>query len=150
MRRPSRPRVAPTVLAVVLATATAGAINAESASIDASVRVMPVVILLDLSAMTARIGDPVRARATVTNIGAVRLSTVAVELRVDASAVSVKGSLVATISKLMPGHAASLTWSLCPTRAGNNLVLARATVSGASIESQARVLAVTGQAKRAC
>jgi subtilase family serine protease len=147
-----RPRLAlaPAVVAVVLAVATAGSINAESASISASVRVVPLVITLDLSTMEARVGDAVKARATITNAGQTRVSNVTAELHLDASAVNVRGSLVVTIARLQPGHAASVSWTLCPTVTGNFIVLARATVDGASVESEARLLTVAGQRRRGC
>jgi subtilase family serine protease len=146
----TRGGLAPAILAVVLAVATAGSTNAESASIEATVRVMPLAISLDLSTSQARVGDSVRARATVTNLGSVRVSNVVIELRVDAAAVSVRGALASTIPRIQPGHAASISWNLCATRTGNVLILARATVDGASIESPARLLTISGQRNRGC
>jgi uncharacterized repeat protein (TIGR01451 family) len=148
--RGSPPGVPSILLAMLVATATAASANAESASIEASVRVIPLEITLELSALEARVGDAVRARATVTNAGPVRVSNVTVELRLDPSALSVKGSLSTVITRLQPGNATSITWTLCPTRAANNLLLARASVGGASVESQTRLLIVTGQRKRGC
>lgn len=148
--RLSRPRLPAIVLAMLVALPTAGSTNAESASIDASVRVVPLEITLELSTLEARVGDSVRAQATITNAGPSRVSNVIVELRLDLSALSVKGSLTTVISRLQPGHATSVTWNLCPTRATNSLILARASVEGASVESQARLLTVTGQRKRGC
>jgi hypothetical protein len=144
----SRPRLPVIFLAMVVAMASAGSTNAES--IDASVRVMPLEITLELSMLEARVGDSVRALATITNAGPTRVSNVTVELRLDASALSAKGTLTTVISRIQPGHATSVTWNLCPTRATNSLILARATVGGASVESQARLLTVTGQRKRGC
>jgi hypothetical protein len=147
-----RPRRAfvPTLLAVLVAIGTAGSAVAESTSINAAVQVMPLEIRLDLSTAQARIGETVRAKATVTNVGPSKVSAITVELRLDATAVVVRGTLVGTISKLQPGKSASLSWSLCPTRAGNDLILARASLGGASIESEARLLTVAGQQKRGC
>jgi hypothetical protein len=150
MRPRSRLALGPALVAVALAVATAGSINAESASIDASVRVVPLEISLELSTMAARVGDAVKARATIRNAGPIRISNVTAELRVDTSAISVRGSLVATIARLQPGHAAAVSWTLCPTLTGNYLVLARATVDGASAESAARVLTVGEQRRRGC
>jgi uncharacterized membrane protein len=148
--RGTRPRLAPAVLAVVLAAAMAGSINAESTSISASVGVVPLEIALDLSTLDARVGDAVRVRATVLNAGPNRVSNVTVELRVDTSGLSVRGGLNTTIARIQSGHAASVSWTLCPTRTGNYLVLARATVDGASVESEARLLTIAGQRKRGC
>lgn len=138
------------MLTVLVALGTAGSAVAESMSVNAVVQVMPLEVVLDLSTAQARIGETVRARATVTNAGPTKASAVTVELRLDSTALGVRGSLVGTISRLQPGRIASVTWSLCPTRAGNYLVLARASVGGASIESEARLLTVAGQQKRGC
>ena len=147
-----RPRIAlvPALVAVILAVATAGSTNAESASIAASVRVVPLEITLELSSMTAKVGDTVKARATITNAGPTRISNVTAELRVDASAVTVRGSLVVTIARLQPGHATTVSWTLCPTAAGNVLILARAAMDGTSVESDARLLTVAGVRRRGC
>jgi len=148
--RGSRPGLGPAALAVALALATASAINAESGSISASVQVMPLEIVLDLSDSDALVGESVRARATVTNAGSTRVSDVTVELRVDSSRVIVRGGLTTTISKLKPGQGASMSWWLCGTEAGNYFVLARATLDGASVESEARLLTISGQRRRGC
>jgi hypothetical protein len=145
-----RLRLVPAVLAVALACAMAGSINAESASISASVNVLPLEITLDLGAQEARVGDAVRVHATITNAGPFRVSNVTVELRVDTSGLGVKGGLSTTISRLQPGHGTSVSWTVCPSRTGNYLVLARATLGGASIESETRLLIVSGQRKRGC
>jgi hypothetical protein len=148
--RGSRTGLGPAALAVALAVATASAINAESASISASVQVMPLEIVLDLSDSDALVGEWVRARATVTNAGATRVSDVTVELRVDSSRVSIRGGVTTTISRLKPGQAASVSWWLCGTQDGNYFVLARATLDGASVDSEARLLTVSGQRRRGC
>lgn len=148
--RRSRPGLSPVALAIVLALATASAINAESASISASVQVLPLEVVLDLSDSDALVGEWVRARATVTNAGSTRVSDVTVELRVDSSRVSIRGGATTTISKLKPGQAASVSWTLCGTQAGDYFVLARATMDGASVESQARLLTIAGQRRRGC
>lgn len=150
MKRTSRRAFAPALVAVTLALATAGSTSAESASLSASLRVLPIEITLELSAMDVRAGDPVKARATIRNAGPTRIANVAVDLRLGASSVSVRGSLVATVARLQPGHDATVSWTLCPTATGNFLVLARATLDGASVESDARLLTVAGQRRRAC
>ncbi len=150
MRQRPRPRLGAAVLAVLLATATAGSISAESASINAAVRVMPLAISLELSTSEAKVGDAVRARATITNLGPTRVSKVSIEVRVNASGVRVKEPLVASIGQLQPGKSGSVSWSLCAVGPGGYLVLARATLGGASVESEARLLTIAGQSKRAC
>jgi subtilase family serine protease len=111
---------------------------------------MPLEISLELSTMDARVGDAVKARATITNAGQTRISNVTAELHVDISVVDVRGGLVATISRLQPGRTATVSWTLCASATGNFLVLARATVDGASVESEARLLTVEGQRRRGC
>jgi uncharacterized repeat protein (TIGR01451 family) len=150
MRRRPRIAIVPALVAVVLAVTTAGATSAESASIAASVRVVPLEITLELSTMNARIGDAIKARVTIRNAGPTRVSNVTAELRVDASAVKVRGSLIATIARLQPGHATTVSWTLCPAAVGNILILARATLGGTSVESAARLLTVTGSGRRGC
>lgn len=148
-----RPRVAlSAVMAVLLAATTAGATTAESASITASVQVASVVISVQLllSAGTARVGDTVKATALVANLGTARASKVLVSLRVDSAGIRVKGTDPVTISGLQPGHPKSVTWSVCALQAGNYLLLARVTVDGASVDSPAVLLSVTGQRKKAC
>lgn len=142
----------PAVLAVLLAATTAGSTTAESASITASVRVASVVVSvqLSLSAGTARVGDTVKATATVANLGTARASKVLVSLRVDSAGLRAKGTDPVTISGLQPGNPKSASWSVCALQAGNYLLLARVTVDGASVDSPAVLLSVTGQRKKPC
>jgi uncharacterized membrane protein len=146
----SRRAFAPWFVAIVLALATAGSTSAESASISVSFRVVPLEISLELSTLTATVGDPVKARATIRNAGPSRISNVTAELRLNTSSLSVRGSLFATIARLQPGHVATVSWTLCATATGNLLVLARATVDGAAVESEARLLTIAGQRRRGC
>jgi uncharacterized membrane protein len=148
--RGSRPGLGPAALAVALALAMAGATNAASTSITASVDVLPLEIILDLSDSDALVGESIRARATVTNAGSTRVTDVIVEIRVDSSRVGIRGSPTTTISRLKPGQAASVSWTLCGSQAGNYFVLARATLDGASVESEARLLTISGQRRRGC
>ena len=150
MRRSSNPALGSALLAVLLAVTTAGSVSAESATINASVRVLPLEITLELSMLEARVGDAVKARATITNVGTARVANVIAELRVDTSVVAVRGGLTATIARLQPGKSAAVSWTLCPTAAGNVLVLALASVDGASVESDTRLLVVSGQRRRGC
>jgi hypothetical protein len=151
-RRP-RPGVAvPALLAVLLAGATAGAANAESASITASVTVASVAVSVSLtvSNTSIRVGDTLKASATVSNSGTARAPKVIVALRVDATGLRIKGSDTLTITNLQPGHPKSASWSLCALQPGNYLVLARVTVDGVATDSPAVLLSVTGQRKKAC
>lgn len=149
----SRPRTAlSVVLALLLAATTAASATAESVSITASVQVASVAVSVELtvSAASVRVGDTLKATATVANVGTGRASNVTVTLRADAAGLQVRGSDTTTLSQLQPGHAKSATWSLCARQTGNYVLLARVTVDGASVDSPAVVLAVTGQRKKAC
>lgn len=143
-------RLSAVLLAMVVAAATAGSINAEATSITASVSVIPIAIALDLSTLNARVGEAVRVRATITNAGPTLVTNVTVELRVNTSGLRVRGGPTATISRLQPGRSAAVTWTVCPIQGGSYLVLARASVGEALIESDARLLTVAGQRKRRC
>ena len=149
-KSPARPGIVQALAAVILAAATAGAVNAESSSIAASVRVQPLEITLDLSSATARVGDTVRAGATVTNVGPTRVSNVTIELRLDATGLGVRGGLTTLIARLQPGRSTTVSWNLCARQAGSYLILARATIDGVAVESEARLLTVSGQRKRGC
>jgi uncharacterized repeat protein (TIGR01451 family) len=127
----------------------AGSADAESASIDASVQVAAFSVQLTLSASTARVGDTVRAEATVTNLGKTRITGLVVELRVDSAGIRLKSSS-STIGKLQPGRAATVSWSLCAGQQGNYLILARATSGGVSVDSTARLLSVSGTRRSGC
>ena len=146
----SRPRLPALALAAALAITTAGSTSAESASISASVNVLAIRVELSLSAGEARVGDKVRAAATVSNDGPARLSSITVELRSDAAGVRVQGSREAVIARLQPGRSATVTWTICALQPGNYLLLARATINGASADSPARLLSVAGERRRGC
>ena len=124
--------------------------NAESASISASVRVVSIAVTLELSTQAARVGDKVRAQATVTNVGTSRVGSLVVSLRADSAGVVIRGSPEIAINRLQPGHSTTVSWNLCPAQSGNYLLLAHASVAGAGVESQTRLLQVSGQKKRAC
>lgn len=150
-RRAAGPPVA-ALIALLLAATMAGSASAESASITASVQVASIVmsVAVTISSPAARVGDTVKAAATVTNGGTARTSNVRVSLRVDAAGLAIKGANPVTIAQLQPGHAKSVSWSLCALQAGNYLVLARVTVDGVSIDSPAVLLSVAGQRKKGC
>ncbi|MBI2780295.1 MAG: hypothetical protein HYX55_00675 [Chloroflexi bacterium] len=138
--------------ALLLATATAGSVNAESASITASVQVASVVVSVSLtvSSGSIRIGDTAKAVATVANVGTARATKVLVSLRVDAAGLRVKGSDPVTITRLQPGRSKSVTWSVCGLQPGTYVLLARAIVDGGSVDSPAVLVSVIGQRKKTC
>ena len=154
-----RPRAVPagarltTLLAALLAATTAGSVSAESsASVSASVTVAAAVVSVSLtvSSGSIRVGDSVRAIATVSNTGTGRATKVLVSLRVDSAGLRVKGTNPVTISGLQPGHPKAASWSVCGLQAGNYVLLARVTIDGASVDSPAVLLSVAGQRKKAC
>jgi len=146
-----RRRLGAPLLAVLLALVTAGSLEAESsASIEATVQVAAIDVQLALSASSARVGDKLRADATVTNLGSSRLATIEVELRVDTAGLGIKGNGKTTVSKLAAGRSATVSWSICALQPGNYVVQARAVVAGVAVDSQARLLAVTGVRRKGC
>lgn len=135
-----------------MATLTAGAANAESAAVSASVQVASVVLSVSLSTSspTIRVGDSANVVATVANIGTGRASRIDVSLHVDAVGLRVRGSDVITIAQLQPGRTKTATWSVCALQVGNYVLLARATVDGVAFDGPAVVLSVSGQRRKAC
>ncbi|HET9851792.1 MAG TPA: CARDB domain-containing protein, partial [Candidatus Limnocylindrales bacterium] len=146
-----RRRLGAPLLAVLLALVTAGSLQAESsASIEATVQVAALDVHLALSASSARVGDKIRADAKVTNLGSARLATIVIELRVDTTGLGIKGNGNTTVTKLGPGRSATVSWSICALQPGNYVIQARALVAGVAVDSQARLLAVTGVRRKGC
>jgi uncharacterized membrane protein len=139
-----------TALAPLLVVALAGSTSAASGTIDASVRIAPLEVSLTLSALQARVGDSLRARAVVQNLGSTPVSNVVVELRVDSLGLSVRGSAVVIIPRIQARHSATASWTVCALQEGNFVVLARATGDGASVDSLARVVSIVGRRNRGC
>jgi hypothetical protein len=144
-------RVSAPLVVALLAFAIAGSANAESSSITASVRVAPIDVALVLSGSSARVGDKIRAQATVTNLGTSQLTGISVELRVDSTGLAIRGSAVTTISRLKSGASVSSTWTLCAVQPGNYLVMAHATAAdGVAVDSAARLLSISGTRHGGC
>lgn len=141
---------AATALALLLVVVVAGSSNAESATVGASVRIASLDVTLTLSALEARVGETVRARAVVDNLGSTSLSDVAVELRVSSEGVRTRGESTVIIPRMKPGHTAIVSWTLCTLQEGNFVVFARVTGDGASVDSPARVLSIAGRRHRGC
>jgi hypothetical protein len=146
-RRPGYPAIA---LAILVSAVNAGSLNAASASISASVEVAAHEVMLALSSAEVRVGDIVRADATLTNLGSSRLTGISVELRVDPTGIKVRGDELLVVSRLQPRRTAMVSWKLCALQVGNYLVLVRATAGGVSVDSPARLLTVSGQRPRGC
>ena len=149
--------VAATVVAVGLAPAgllgtpgAAGATEPATGGVDASLRVSPLAVALTLVPDQAGVGRRVRARVAVTNLGPTAISGVTAEIRLDRDGLVIAGSAVVVIGRIRPGQTASVSWSVCGRLAGQYLVLARATLDGASVESPARLLTITPGGRRSC
>lgn len=140
MRHPAR--VAAAVAASVLLAAAPGA--AGPGSVAASVVVDPLAVELTLSRDAVQVGQTVRARASVTNLGSSSLERVALELRLEPSGLLVRGGTTRTVGTLRPGKSAGSSWSVCPQQPGRYLLLAHATAPPFAADSAARLLAVAG------
>ena len=149
-RRVRRHRCGAAGLALLLGAVTAGALNAASASVTATVNISAVDVRLTLSTFEAKVGDSIRAQATVTNLGTTRLANIQVELRVDSAGVGIRSAPVVVVSRLQAGRSSTVTWKLCALQPGNSVILARATVDGAAVDSPARLLSVAGIRNRGC
>ena len=147
-RRPHR--ISASVISVVLALAVPNGIRADTASVTATVQVGAVLISLDLSASEATLGHPIRARATVTNVGDATLSDIAVELRSDADGIRIRGAEGQVIARLRAGRHETLSWTLCGRQVGSYVLLARVTVGGLSLDSEARVVSVLSDKAGKC
>jgi len=139
--------------AVVAAFALLGvlanpAAAAGSRAVTGTVRAAAVGITLSLSATTARVGDQVTATATVRNFTSGTLKTVTIDLRFDASGLALKPTGSQSV-QVKAGRTADAKWSICGTRVGSYVIVARATVNGVSIDSDARLLTITLGAKKA-
>jgi hypothetical protein len=139
-------------VAVLLAVAIGGLARADSTAITATVRVADVVVSVRLavSSSSVRVGDTVKATATVVNGGASRLSGVAVSLRVDTTGLRVRGSSTTTFNTIGSGGSRSAQWTVCARQPGTFVLLARVSVAGVSVDSPAALLQVTGQRHGGC
>jgi hypothetical protein len=115
----------------------------------AHVRANPLVISLSLSKSTIKVGQTVQAKASVTNLGKVTLTTIDVELRVDPRAARLAPAHQ-SIARLKAGQSSMAMWSLCGGTPGTYVVLARATSAGSSVDSPAMLLTITAGSKKSC
>lgn len=127
--------------------ADAGA--AGSGGVESRIQVSPVLVALEISASTAAAGERIQVRVTVTNVGPRSLRGIALEVRADPDGLRLSRS-AAEIANLRPGSTASAQWTVCARSPGAYVMVAVATVDGASIESGARVLTVIPGVARAC
>jgi len=144
-------RIVAVGLALVLVAAPASiALAATSGSVRGAVRIVPITVALALDPSSAAVGAPVKAKATVTNVAPSGSATFTVELRLPASGVVIKGGGTGGALVLKAGKATTITWNLCGQTAGSYVLLARAAVVGTHVDSPARLLTVTANAKGKC
>jgi uncharacterized membrane protein len=141
-------RIAAILLAVLVAAPVG--VAADENAISVVVRASPLRVALDISAATVPVGKTFQVKATVTNNGADPVRDVMVELRLDPVGLSVHKGSVRTISQVKGGKSASVSWSICATAPGSYVLLAQVDDDGATIESPARIVSVTGTGRRVC
>ncbi|HEX5590321.1 MAG TPA: NEW3 domain-containing protein [Candidatus Limnocylindrales bacterium] len=137
-----RRRLALFGLAMLLA-ATPPARAADEVGVTATLHVSPIVVDLELSASSVRIGQAVTARVTATNLGTQTVRSVTLSVRFEPVGLVPKGATTARLSQLKGGKSGEASFKLCGAAVGAYLVLAQAELDGATIESQARLLVVT-------
>lgn len=142
-------RVAVAVLTVVLAGAPV-AVARDGAGMSLTVRANPLGVVLDVSATSLALGKSILAKATVTNAGTASLGDIVVELRLDRAGLAIRKGVERGISEIKGGKTESVTWSICAASPGSYLLLAQATADGATVESAARIVTVTGTGRKAC
>jgi len=138
------------LLAAILALPAPAVLSAQSRSVDARLDVNPLRIDLAISTIQATVGQRVQVAASVTNLGPSRVSNIVVELRVATGGLRIQGSTVLSISRLQPGQETSVGWAVCGQSPGNYVLMARATVNDAAIDSPARLLTVIAGRQRGC
>lgn len=110
----------------------------------------PIAITLQLSPSIAKVGQTVKARATITNLGAVTLLNIAVRLRIDPTGIAIGGSAGQAVAALAPGRRATVSWSLCGREPGSYLALVEASVDGVVVVSSARLLQIVLARNASC
>jgi hypothetical protein len=134
------------VLVGSLAQSVAGA---GARPINASVRVSPISVTLALSPTSIRVGEQITATATVRNLTSTTIKVVQVQLRVDTSGLMLKPAGLQSV-QVKAGKTADLKWSICGAVAGTYVVMARATVDGASIDSAGHLVTVVAGGRKRC
>jgi hypothetical protein len=138
------------ILAAVLALSAPALLRAESATINAGVEVSPLGIDLAISTAQAAVGQRVHVAGSIANLGASREANIVVELRVANDGLRIQSATVQNIVRLQPGQQASVAWAICGQTPGNYVLMARATLAGASIDSPARLLPIVPGKVRGC
>jgi uncharacterized membrane protein len=137
------------ILFVVLVAAPVR-VAADEASVAMVIRASPLRVALGLSTVSIPVGKTFQVKATVTNDGADPVRDIKVELRLDPVGLSVHKGSVRAISQIKAGKSAAVSWSVCATVPGSYVLLAQVDDDGATIESPARIVSVTGAGRRTC
>jgi CARDB protein len=147
-----RPRRLPRLAAIGLAAlllAPGIAAGASGGSVRGRVFASPLFVTLSLSPGSAQVGQPIKAEATVSNLGKQAISSIRLELRADRAGLAIRDA-IAEVNNLKAGKSATVTWSVCGRTVGSYVLLVRATAGGVSIDSPARVLAIVAGGKKSC
>jgi hypothetical protein len=144
-------RSAAGALAVAAAIAcTSRSEGAGFATVGASVTVIPLLVTLSLSTAEGLIGEPILARASVTNAGPAALANAALTLRADPTGLRVGGSNPRPLGVLGSAQTSTVSWQLCGLQPGSYVVLARATASGFGADSPAAMLRLASADRPRC
>jgi hypothetical protein len=144
-------RSAAGALAVAAAIAcTSRSEGAGFGTVGASVTVSPLLVTLSLSTADGLVGEPILARASVTNAGLAALANAALTLRADPTGLRVGGSNPRPLGELESGRTRSVSWQLCGLQPGSYVVLARATASGFGADSRAATLRLAPAERARC
>jgi hypothetical protein len=138
------------IVLLVTLVAAPPAVAADEAAVAMIVRVSPLTVALDLSAESVPVGKTFQAKAIVTNDGTVPARDVVVELRLDREGLVVHKGGERRIGQVKGGKSASVAWSVCATAPGSYVLLSQVTSDGATVESAARIVTVTGDGQRRC
>jgi hypothetical protein len=133
----------------VLVGATPVRATSEGA-VTARLHVSPLVVVLELSASTIRIGESVTARVTATNIGPETLRSVSLNVRFEPVGLVPRGATTTRLNQLKGGRSAEASFRLCAAATGSYLILAQAQLDGVTIESPARLLSVVDGRQAKC
>jgi hypothetical protein len=139
-------------LAIVVVLALPGTVAGTSGAagrVTGRVVASPLGVTLQLALESVRVGQLVKAEARITNVGAVTLRGIAVEIRADRAGLAIRTPTV-EVASLKPGRSTTVTWSVCGRVEGSYVLLARVTHDVVQLESEARLLSVTAGGRRAC
>ena len=135
---------------MLLLAAGPATVAGEEAAVTGTVRISPLVITLELEAATVGVGTPVKARATVGNVGIVAVRRVDVALRLDPVGLVLRGPTTRHLQQVREGRSATVPWAMCGSVPGTYVVLAQASADGVTVESAARLLTIAPGNRRSC